>query len=109
MYVVIWRFRVRPHQVASFERAYGPSGIWAQFFAKARGFLGIELVKDIAVPGLYLTIDRWRAHADYDNMLRERIDEYTHIDQSCAEYTLTEEKLGAYETVEVGFGLTGAA
>ena len=44
-----------------------------------------------------------------DNMLRERIDEYTGIDQSCAEFTLTEEKLGAYETVEVGFGLTGAA
>ena len=99
-YVVLWRFRVRPEHAARFERAYGPHGEWASLFRRCRGFVGLELVRDTSVPGVYVTIDRWHAASDYDAMLRENVGDYTRLDAECAALTLTEEKLGAYETTD---------
>ena len=97
-YVVLWRFRVRPEHAGRFERAYGPMGDWVKLFSKCKGFLGSELVREASVPGVYVTIDRWRAASDYDTMLRENVGTYTRLDEECAALTLTEEKLGAFET-----------
>jgi len=99
-HVIVWRFRVRPEHIAGFERAYGPDGDWAQLFRQCNGYLGTELVRDVAVPGLYLTFDRWRSAADYDAMLRGHVGDYTRLDADCAVLTLTEDKLGAFEAVE---------
>ena len=96
-YVVLWRFRVRPEHAGRFERAYGPMGDWAKLFGACKGFLGMELVREASVPGVYVTIDRWRAASDYDAMLRENVGTYTRLDEECAALTLTEEKLGAFE------------
>ena len=105
-YVVLWRYRVRPEHVARFERAYGPQGDWARLFGRCPGFIGLELVRDAAAPGVYVTIDRWRVASDYDAMLRENVGDYTRLDAECAALTLTEEKLGAYETTSGVSGLS---
>ncbi len=99
-HLIVWRFRVRPEHIAGFERAYEPEGEWASLFRRCAGYLGTELVRDATVPGLYLTLDRWRSPTDYDAMLRAHVDEYTRLDAECAVLTLTEDKLGAFETVE---------
>ena len=98
-HLIVWRFRVRPEHIVGFERAYGPEGEWAQLFRKSTGYLGTELVRDSSVPGLYLTLDRWRSAADYDAMLRGHVGDYTRLDAECAVLTLTEDKLGAFEAV----------
>ncbi len=58
MYAIIWSYQVKPGKRESFERAYGPRGVWASFFAKGEGYLGTELLRDLDVKDRYSTIER---------------------------------------------------
>ena len=48
MYVVLWRFRPLKDRKREFERAYGPSGEWTRLFQHGEGYLGTELLQQIA-------------------------------------------------------------
>ena len=64
MIAIIWRFEVVQAHRAEFEAAYGPTGDWARLFARSGGFRGTELLR--AADGSYVTLDVWRAAADFD-------------------------------------------
>jgi hypothetical protein len=46
MFVIVWTYEVPADRRAGFEAAYGPNGSWAQLFARAPGFGGVELLHD---------------------------------------------------------------
>lgn len=95
-YVYIWAFRVAEQRRDAFEQAYGAGGAWAALFAQADGYVGTSLLADRAVPGRYLTIDRWRDEAAY-RAFRERFGErYAALDRACEGLTEHEEALGSY-------------
>jgi len=97
MIALIWRYEVREEARAAFEAAYGPTGAWAQLFARADGFRGTELLR--AADGSYLTLDVWRAREDFDAFLEAHRAEYEALDRSTESWTSCEHRLGEYEVI----------
>jgi len=100
MIATIWRFRVAAEFVATFERAYGPAGDWAELFARAPGYAGTELLKHDGEDGIYLTIDRWNSEADFDAAKKMLEREYAALDCRCEAYTSEETWLGLFTISE---------
>jgi quinol monooxygenase YgiN len=94
MYTIVWRFTVKAARRAEFERAYGADGAWARLFGQSPDYLGTDLYRDTAQDGVYITIDRWKDAAAFDAFKAAYSSLYAALDDSCAEMTETEERLG---------------
>ena len=99
MYVIIWKFVVKPGREGEFEEAYGPRGVWAGFFRRGNGYLGTELLHGVAVPDCYFTIDRWDSSASYEAFRSRHSSEYEAIDQRCESLTESESHVGNFLSV----------
>ena len=99
-FVYVWEFMVDDARRAEFELHYGPRGTWAMLFERAAGFLGTQLLRDEAVPGRYLTVDRWRSVEDYREFRARFGAEYAALDERCAALTLGERPLGSYTEID---------
>ncbi|HYJ52248.1 MAG TPA: antibiotic biosynthesis monooxygenase [Allosphingosinicella sp.] len=97
MIALIWRYEVLEEARGAFEAAYGPTGAWAQLFARAEGFRGTELMK--AADGSYLTLDVWRAREDFDAFMEANRADYEALDRSTEAWTTAEHRLGEYEVM----------
>jgi len=99
MYVILWLFRPVVGQESEFERAYGPSGEWAQLFLRAAGYLGTELLLRCSDDASreYLTLDRWASRAAYQAFQASRSEEYRQLDRRSEELTEEETFLGTFE------------
>ena len=64
MLVLVFSYEAR--DPAEFERVYGPEGEWAEFFRRAAGYVGTELLRDREQPGRYLVPDRWESAEAYN-------------------------------------------
>jgi len=95
---VVWSFDVKPEQVRTFERLYGPQGDWIQLFQRAPGFAGTELRRERDRAGHYLTIDRWHTRAAYQRFKETFRTEYEMLDARCTRLTDSERKVGDFET-----------
>src|SRR5688572_27223875 len=96
MIQVVWEFVVRADAVERFERAYGPQGPWARLFAAHDGFRGTVLLRDLAEPRRYLTVDSWDTALQRAAMLASARQEYDRLDRECSELTESERDLGAF-------------
>jgi heme-degrading monooxygenase HmoA len=96
-YAILWTYEVTPGREEAFRAAYGPDGDWARLFARAAGFLGVELYGDGA---RYLSIDRW-ATAEAFEAFQERFSaEYAALDAKLAPLTCAQTRLGAFTRAE---------
>jgi heme-degrading monooxygenase HmoA len=98
MYVMIWKFVVKPGREADFEAAYGPDGVWAQFFRRGPGYIETELLRDTATRLQYFTIDRWDSRAAFENFQARFSAGYKAIDEECEVLTESELKIGSLES-----------
>lgn len=98
MLAIIWRYEVTEEARAAFEAAYGPTGAWARLFARSDGFRGTELMK--AEDGSYLTLDVWRARADFDAFMNAHRADYDALDRATQSWTVREHRLGEYELLD---------
>jgi heme-degrading monooxygenase HmoA len=94
---VFYRYRVHPAQVRAFEHAYGPTGPWAQLFARHPDFVRTRLFRHKSEPDVYITIDVWNSKAGYDEFRSEHADEYNRLDTQFGLLKLEELLLGYYE------------
>jgi heme-degrading monooxygenase HmoA len=94
-YVILWSFDVAPEHEAAFIATYGPQGEWAQLFARAPGFIGVELYRD---GGRFLTIDRWLSEPAFAAFQAEFAEAYLALDARCEALTRAETKLGAFRS-----------
>ncbi len=101
MYVIIWKFVVKPGAESDFETAYGPYGVWAQFFRRGLGYVGTELLRDIAARRQYFTVDRWDSSEAFESFQAQFAAGYKSIDEECAALTESELKIGSFESVGV--------
>ena len=95
--VIIWEFHIRPAKRGAFEKAYGSSGDWAQFFRRDKAYIQTELVRDRASAGRYLTMDYWASRAAYLTFKKVNKTEYAAIDKKCESLTRREKLLGEFE------------
>lgn len=98
MIAIIWRYEVHEAHRADFESVYGPTGDWARLFARGEGFRGTELLR--AADGSYLTLDVWRAKADFDAFLGEHGADYEALDRRTQGWTACEHRLGEFEVLD---------
>lgn len=95
-YAIIWTYDVEPGQDAAFRAAYGPHGDWAQLFASAPGFIGVELLAD---GELCATIDRWESPAAFDAFQAKHGEAYRALDATFAHLTRAQHRLGAFTSL----------
>jgi len=98
-YACIWEFVVPAARRMEFERDYGPGGRWVALFRSAPGYLGTLLLHDDAMPGRYLTVDRWRSEADYRDFRTTCAALCDALDRECASLTLAERSIGNFTQV----------
>ena len=98
MIAIIWRFEIREEHRAAFESTYGPKGEWARLFARSGGFRGTELMR--AHDGSYLTMDVWRAKADFDAFIADHRADYDALDRKTEPWTRAEHRLGEFQVME---------
>jgi len=96
MFIVVWQFEIAEENTAAFEAAYGPNGSWAQLFRSSSDYQGTELLRDVYVPGAYLTIDRWASKAAFRAFRKEHDSAYESLDRSCDALTRRETRIGAF-------------
>jgi hypothetical protein len=96
MFIVVWQFEIAEENLAAFEAAYGPDGSWAQLFHSSSDYHGTELLRDVYIPGNYLTIDRWSSEGAYRTFRKEHDAAYESLDRSCDPLTRRETRVGAY-------------
>jgi heme-degrading monooxygenase HmoA len=77
MYVIIYRYDVDPAQRERFEQEYGQAGGWVSMFARADGYVGSRLYRDVdeTVAG-YLVLDQWDGLSAFQEFMRQRGDDY---------------------------------
>lgn len=98
MIAIVWRFHAAAGRETAFEAAYGPNGAWAHLFRKAAGYVRTDLLR--GGDGSYLTIDVWRAAADWDAFRTAHRAAYERLDAACEALTRAEEMVGVFTTVE---------
>jgi heme-degrading monooxygenase HmoA len=97
MHVILWEFQVPPARRAEFEAAYGASGPWAQLFARAAGFVSVELLRCAEQAGRYVTVDRWRSCADFDAFQHDFGADYAALDRRLEGIAERETRIGAFD------------
>jgi hypothetical protein len=97
MYGVIWTYRVKDECRDAFIDAYSSEGLWVQLFRRAEGFHGTELLCCDSFPNSFMTIDRWDSKNFYEHFIENYHDQYKELDKRCADLTLQEDRVGAFE------------
>ena len=101
MYVIIWEFQVKEGHEAEFEEIYGAEGAWIQLFKRSEGYLGTELLRDMAQSRRYMTLDRWRSRAAYEAFQKQWAEAYKELDGRCEGLTEQEVIIGSMARIEV--------
>jgi heme-degrading monooxygenase HmoA len=99
MHVIIWEFRPAENRRDDFEATYGPQGPWAKLFARAPGYAGTELIRDVEDPTRYVTIDRWQTAEAYEEFKARFSAEYNALDMACVEMTSAEVLVGTFQEI----------
>jgi heme-degrading monooxygenase HmoA len=95
-YEIVWSYDVDADDRKAFEQAYGPEGEWSRLFSRGDGFVEVVLLADAADPGLYLTIDRWRDQASFEDFMVQESDDYAALDDALAGVSRRGTRLGGF-------------
>ncbi len=93
MFTIIWQFDVRHGSEAEFERHYAADGTWVSLFRNSPAFVETRLLRDIANPLRYITIDVWHSAEEYFSFRTAERERYDEIDRICESLTVRETKL----------------
>ena len=94
MIAVLWEYTVKPEKVDDFLLSYKPDGNWVALFSQSPGFIRTELLRDVANPLRFVTIDYWVSEAHRDEFLEQFRAEYSRLDNLCAAFTEHESFIG---------------
>ena len=77
MYVVVWKYKVRPSDRAQFEAEYGHGGTWISFFRGSNGYVGSKLYS--GKDDYYLLIDAWDSRESYLSFIETKKPDYQRL------------------------------
>lgn len=90
MHCIVWEFAVAPAHTAAFLAACGAEGAGCALFRADPTWLGASLLRDLARPQVFVTVDRWRAAAAYAAFRAREAAAYARLDADCAGWTRRE-------------------
>ena len=99
MFVTLWEYEVKPGCEEQFGKVYGAEGDWTKLFRKDRNYQETRLLRDVARPAIYLTLDFWGSRQAYERFLEVHAAEYKALDAEGEKLTLGERRIGWYEMV----------
>jgi heme-degrading monooxygenase HmoA len=97
MYRIVWQYDAEPTRLKEFERVYGPTGKWVEFFRRSPDYLGTELFRSTTGNERFVTLDTWRSRATYEAFRKEHAEEYAALDDWCRQLTAHERMLGVVD------------
>ena len=62
--------------------------------------MGTDLLRDVAEPSSYVTVDRWRSRRDLERFRERFAAEYRALDARCERLTMNEVLIGEFEEEE---------
>ena len=98
-YVYIWEYQIRTETEADFLAHYKPDGAWSRLFRRAPGYLGTELYRDRERRDRFITIDRWRSEADFQDFRTRFAAAFDALDHLCSDFATQERRLGTFVPV----------
>lgn len=101
MFLVLWEYEVKPGSEKLFEKVYGPAGDWARLFRTDSHHRETRLLHDPRRTNIYLTLDFWASRDSYEKFMAIHKTEYQSIDSLGETLTVSERRLGAYESVSL--------
>ncbi len=104
----IWRYLVKPARVDAFREAYGPGGVWADYFSRSAEYLGTDLYEDLETPGCFVTIDYFADAGARGELVAREADAFAEIDAKWEKATLEEVFIGQF-SASVARGLDPVA
>lgn len=99
MFVIVWEFVVKRDRLKEYERAYAPTGDWAQLFKRAKGFVDTALLRDREDRTRFLTIDTWESRDAYEAFRAAFDADYLALDARTEVFTDSERRIGVFETM----------
>jgi hypothetical protein len=96
----VWVYEVGDAFIEQFKAAYGPDGKWERLFRHCSGYVKSMLLQDLDNPNRFVTIDYWLSFSAYSSMKEIVAPEYEYLNKQCEPYTVTEEHLGIFETID---------
>ncbi len=102
MFLALWEFDVKPGCDERFVSVYGPSGKWAQLFGRDPAYQRTLLLRDPFRQRTYMTCDFWESREAYEAFQQKNFHEYQALDQSCAELSMAERRIGVFEKLADG-------
>lgn len=99
MVQIIREFFIREEARGPFELTFGPGGAWGRLFARADGFQGITLMRDVQNPRHYLLVESWKTEAQRERALAERREESAQLEATLAEWTESGTGLGTFRVL----------
>ena len=100
MIEIVWEFEIATGSEPEFEKHYGPEGTWVELFRKDSAFHSTSLLRDREKPARYITIDRWDDLPSYEAFRVQFAKEYQLVDRQMERLTLSEKRLGVFDSVE---------
>ncbi len=97
MFVVLWEFDVKSECEELFTSAYSASGEWARLFATDAKFRSTTLLRNIAVPLRFVSMDVWESREDYEHFLQSSGEAYRELDARCEGFTTRERHLSSFD------------
>jgi heme-degrading monooxygenase HmoA len=101
VYMLLWEFAPRRGAEEDFERAYGPAGVWAQFFNRDSEYRGTKLIRSITDDRQYITIDTWTSREAYETFRIRWQAEHAEVDRMCESLTAYEKALGTFVDIDL--------
>ncbi len=96
MVEIVWEIIVKQDSQGKFELVYGPGGAWGRLFGSVQGFRGTTMLNDTNNPRRYLIIAVWDTEAQYEQALRDHVDEYATLNADLEQWTESRMMLGVF-------------
>ena len=96
VFTTVWEYEVPDVKRAEFEAVYGAEGEWVRLFRQGAGFRETVLLRSVASPSTYVTLDRWTSRAAYEEFRIVHAAAYAALDDAAAGLTLAERHLGTF-------------
>ncbi|TRX48622.1 hypothetical protein FNH22_28935 [Fulvivirga sp. M361] len=99
MYVIQWKYKVKPEETAKFEREYGAEGAWSGLFNQSKDYLGSYLYKSEEEKHSYLLVDTWTDKGAYEKFRQLNKEIYNRLSLKFEGLYDVEERGGTYFTI----------